>query len=105
MSILTLTEEEKKLPFNQWDDAALGRAMKHTVNILNDDTDCKASLRFTAAAVFLIHGAIMNGAEKIELQLDAGIDEKGTALGDWLITATQLVKPGETEDDAGESAD
>lgn len=85
MAKLILTEEERRSPtFLEWDDVALGRAVKAVASICNDDHG-KHALKATGAGVFLVAEAVRSGATELTLSLK-GANDGSRDLGDWKIT-------------------
>lgn len=92
MAKLTITEEERRtLTFLEWDDAALGKAVKSMACIIADTDGGRESLPVVAAGVFLISRAIDSGADKLVLEIGGATNPK--PLGDWEITIKQLAPP------------
>lgn len=92
MAELTITEEERRtLTFLEWDDAALGRAVKSMACIIADKDGGRETLPIVAAGVLIISGAIDAGADKLVLELGGATNPK--PLGDWEITIKQLAPP------------
>lgn len=92
MAKLTITEEERRtLTFLEWDDAALGKAVKSMACIIADKDGGRESLPVVAAGVFLISQAIDSGADKLVLEIGGATNPK--PLGDWEITIKQLAPP------------
>lgn len=84
MSKLVLTEEERKsATFLEWDDEALGKAVKAIALICNDDYG-KDALKVTGAAVFLVAEAVRNKANLMTLDVK-GASEGEQQFGDWKI--------------------
>lgn len=85
MAELILTEAERfSLNFLEWDDAALGKAVKQVAIICND-TEGKHALKVTGAGVFLISEAVRNGAAELTLNIQGAVNGH-QELGDWKIT-------------------
>jgi len=92
MAKLILTKEERStLTFLEWDDAAIGKAVKKLAMMFPDKDGGRESLPATAAGVVLISRAIDAGADTFTLKLEGASDTK--PLGDWLITIKQLAPP------------
>lgn len=92
MAELIITEEERStLTFLEWDDAALGKAVKSMACIFADTEGGRKTLPAVAAGVFLISRAIDAGADTLILKLEGAYNEK--PLGDWEITLKQLTLP------------
>lgn len=88
MAELILTEHEKQtLTYLEWDDAALGKAVKVIATIF-EDNDGRTSLKATGAAIFLICEAIRNNSMEMNVDLEGAVsgDEQ---LGDWNIKLTR----------------
>lgn len=92
MAELTITEEERRtLTFLEWDDAALGKAVKSMACIIADTDGGRKTLPVVAAGVFLISRAIDSGADMLVLKLEGACGEE--PLGDWEIALKQLAPP------------
>lgn len=103
MAELIITEEERRtLTFLEWDDAALGKAVKKLAMIFPDNDGGRESLPSVAAGVFLISRAIDAGADRLVLKLDGATNPE--PLGDWEITIKQLAPPPAPEEESRECA-
>lgn len=92
MAKLTITEEERRtLTFLEWDDAALGKAVKSLACVIADKDGGRETLPAVAAGVLLVSRAIDAGADKLVLELGGATNPK--PLGDWEITIKQLAPP------------
>ena len=97
MAELMITEEERStLTFLEWDDAALGKAVKSMACIIADKDGGRETLPIVAAGVFMISRAIETGADKLVLELGGASNPE--PLGDWEITIKQLAPPLDTEE-------
>lgn len=88
MAELILTDHEKKTAtFLEWNDEALGRAVKAVASILNDKHG-KAAAKATGAAVFLISEGLAAGADEITVRVEGATDGKQD-FGDWTVRLTK----------------
>jgi hypothetical protein len=87
MAKLILTEKEKQSPFLEWDDVALGRAVKAVASVCGDDNG-RHAIKATGAAVFLIAEAVRSGATDLEINL-IGASDGAQSLGNWRISIEQ----------------
>lgn len=96
MAQLVLTKEEEEAAlYTDWDDASLGRLVKHGSLHLNDlrskmDKDV-AYAKFMSLAVVLIKDALEMNANYYEATMK-GITNGDVSIGDWKITLKQINK-------------
>lgn len=84
MAKLILTDEEKAAAsFLDWDDDALGKAVKNIALIFNDDRG-EDTLKHLGAAYFMIARCIDLNAEKGKVNIE-GLTQDGESLGDWEV--------------------
>lgn len=84
MAKLILTDEEKKsASFLDWDDDALGKAVKNIALIFNDDRG-EDTLKHLGAVSFMIARCIDLNAEQGKVKVE-GLTQDGEPLGDWEI--------------------
>lgn len=97
MAELICTEEEKMAAtYLEWDDAALGMAVKHLALTINDEFGGEAMRRAaTALCCLTAQGSENCAAGSIELNGITDINEDGEKvdLGDWLITIQRVRQP------------
>lgn len=92
MAELIITEEERStLTFLEWDDAALGKAVKSMACIIADKDGGRETMPVVAAGVLIISRAIEAGADTLVLKLEGASNPE--PLGDWEITIKQLAPP------------
>jgi hypothetical protein len=87
--LLTTDEENAAATYLEWDDAALGKAVKSAA-LLCTDHNGKHAIPYVGAAVFLISEAIRSGADNLTVSLDDA-SASGENLGDWVVTARRVL--------------
>lgn len=89
MADLILTEEEKKSKsYLEWDDAALGKAVKKLALAI-DDVRGKDAIAHNAGMMLLILKAHDANSEITVLTVD-GLTCGGESLGDWEVTIKRI---------------
>ena len=93
MAELILTQEEiDAQSYLDWDDAALGKAVKEVALMLKDTSeksDGFKSILAVAAAFTLCGTADDNGAGELELKL-GDYEHAGVNRGDWIVTVKKV---------------
>jgi len=92
MAELILTEAEKEAPtYLDWSDAALGKLVRKTALMLEDEYGGKATYTTTIAHILIGFGLKVNATETtITLE---GVTEAGENKGDWQVTVKQIKEP------------
>lgn len=89
MAELILTEnEQQSANYLEWDDAALGKAVKKLALGIVDHKGDKA-LAYTACATMLACMAADKNAETTVVEL-LGVTDGGKGVGDWKLTINRL---------------
>lgn len=89
MAELIITEEERRtLTFLEWDDAALGKAVKKIAIMIADKDGGRDTLPVTAAGVFLISRAVALNTDGLTLVIEGATNPE--PLGDWKIVITRM---------------
>lgn len=88
MAKLILSEREKKSArYLEWNDAALGKAVKALALDITDHKGEK-SLANTACAVMLAAMAAERNEQAMAIEL-TGVTDRSTEIGDWKIVVTR----------------
>lgn len=90
MAKLILTEAEKKAAtYLEWDDAALGKAVKKLALSIRDSRG-EDSLAQTACATMLVCKAADMNAQTMKMEL-SGVTDGEKQVGDWQLIVTKNV--------------
>lgn len=94
MAELIMTEEERRLPFTEWDDANLGRAIKAISLIKLEGKDPEKMLGYThvtlvACCVPLISAAVAANSDESVVTI-RGATNKDKHFGDWEIVVRRI---------------
>lgn len=93
MAELILTEAERAAAtWLEFDDAALGRVVKHAAVTFMEAADELKRIRHMAAAMILVGAADQANAERLTETLQ-GLTRKGVDCGDWRITIERTRAP------------
>lgn len=92
MAELILTEAEKEtLTYLDWSDEALGKMVRKTALMLEDNYGQNATYTTTVAHILIGFGLKINATETtITLE---GVTEAGENKGDWQVTVKQIKEP------------
>lgn len=102
MAKLLLTKEEAELPFANWDDASLGKAVKHAAVIFceNENEDLLENvMAMRAAATVLVSFALAVDAEDLNILVECNKPKK--ERGTWTISVKRdwgLSNPSEKDE-------
>jgi hypothetical protein len=92
MAELILTKAEKEAPtYLDWSDQALGKLVRKTALMLEDEYGQDATYTTTVAHILIGFGLKANSTETtITLE---GVTEAGKNKGDWQVTVKQIKEP------------
>ena len=94
MATLTITDEEREAhSYLDWDDASLGKAVKHAALAMEQsqrekDPDGYVALRLQIPALLISGMMAESNAETMEIET-AGVTYKGKPVGDLKVVATR----------------